>query len=252
MGSGKTRPSLMICSNEHEIEIEAIVKLRAGCEMGYRSLVAEAVIGMLAADLDLPVPEPLLVYLDASFVENISDTTIRDLAKRSMGWNFGSRKLPPGYYSVLPERPAPAELLATAAEILAFDTFLANPDRRRCNPNCLTNSRQYAIIDHELALFTQGIIGWKAPWVASSIRLFTQPTPDQHIFAETFRGRTLELKRFIGAFNAITKARLEEYHRALPREWLAENDIAPAMLSYRYDLKVNLAEAIAQLRDALR
>ena len=45
-----------------------------------------------------------------------------------------------------------------AAEILAFDTFIANPDRTVENPNCQSNGREFAIFDHELAFRMEGIL----------------------------------------------------------------------------------------------
>jgi hypothetical protein len=52
----------------------------------------------------------------------------------------------------------PQALLPMAAEILAFDTFIANPDRTVENPNCQSNGREFAIFDHELAFRMEGIL----------------------------------------------------------------------------------------------
>src|SRR5258708_10923929 len=131
MGVGKTAPSLVTCVHADGSEVELVVKFADGCEGGTGSLLREAVAALMAADLDLPVPEPFLVNLQADFVATIPDTDERyRLAKRhaaaSLGWNFGSKKLPPGFSAILKGQTLPLALLPAAAEILAFDTFISN------------------------------------------------------------------------------------------------------------------------------
>ena len=64
MGTGKTKPMLLACTAPDGSDVEVVAKVSAGCERGVGGLVAEAIAAMLAADLDLPVPEPFLVRLD--------------------------------------------------------------------------------------------------------------------------------------------------------------------------------------------
>ena len=61
MGVGKTAPSLVTCVSADGSEVELVVKFAGGCEAGIGSLLREAVAALMAADLDLPVPEPFLV-----------------------------------------------------------------------------------------------------------------------------------------------------------------------------------------------
>jgi hypothetical protein len=77
IGNGKTRPSLMACSSSAGREVEMVVKFAAGCEARELSLVREAIGAMLAADLDLPVPEPFVVAVEADFVQAIPDATAK-------------------------------------------------------------------------------------------------------------------------------------------------------------------------------
>lgn len=157
--SGRTKPCLAACQHENGDEIDMIIKFREGCDMKERSLLTEAIAAMLAKDLDLPVPEPFMVNVLPEFTESITDVTVRDLAQKSLGWNFGSKLLPPGY-SVWANGVSPPErVIPTLAEILAFDIIFANDDRRSQKPNCLTNGNEVAIIDHEAAFLMSGIIG---------------------------------------------------------------------------------------------
>ena len=104
------------------------------------------------------------------------------------------KKLPPGFYTLPTERPLPRALRPVAAEILAFDAFIANPDRTVANPNCLFNGRELAIFDHDLAFLMEGIIGWKPPWEPGAIP-FPKGLPprSRHVFLEELRGQPLDL-----------------------------------------------------------
>ena len=155
--------------------------------MKERALVTEAMAAMMAADLDLPVPEPFVVVLDGGFADHIPDPAIRERAKGLPIPAFGSRKLPPGFSTIVADRAVPGALLQTAAEIFAFDTFIVNPDRTAANPNCLTNGREFAIYDHELALFTEGLIGWRPPWEAGGVGFPNGLAANRrHVFLEQF------------------------------------------------------------------
>ena len=156
MRVGRTGPCLMECVREDGATEEVVVKLRAGCDMKERSLVAEALAALLAADLDLPIPEPFIVRIDPAFAAIIPDADARVKAEASIGWNFGSKRLPSGFSTIPKDQPVPSRLIDEAAEILAFDTFIANSDRTVDNPNCQSNGKQLAIFDHELA--TQNVI----------------------------------------------------------------------------------------------
>ena len=248
--SGRTHPCIFWCMQADGTEVELIVKL-SGAEMTLRSQIAEAVAALLAADLDLPVPEPFLVNVEADFVASIPDSAVRTRAQNAVGWNFGSKKLPPGFATIPADKPIPQALAATAAEILAFDIFICNPDRSVANPNCLTNGRQLAIYDHELAFFTEGIIGWTPPWEPGGIALPKgQPPRVRHVFLEELRGTPVDLDRMIGAFDTITPARLQEYRAALPPEW--DGRVLGTMLDYILQLRQSIALSVANLKGALQ
>ena len=84
MGVGKTAPSLVTCVSADGSEVELVVKFAGGCEAGIGSLLREAVAALMAADLDLPVPEPFLVKVEADFVATIPESNERyRLAKRN-------------------------------------------------------------------------------------------------------------------------------------------------------------------------
>ncbi len=249
---GKTKPCFVACALEDGSEVELVLKFTAGCEMKERSLVAEAIAALLAADLDLPVPEPFVVAVEPDFIAALSDASVRSQARKSPRLNFGSKKLPAGFATYPTDKPLSRTLVSTAAEIFAFDHFIANPDRTVSNPNLLFNGREFAIFDHELAFFTEGILGWRPPWEPGGAQ-FPQNMPPQirHVFLEELRGRKIEFDRLSGAFDGITNSRLAEYREALPDEWTQDPASVDGILGYIRELKERLPLAINQLLEAL-
>lgn len=250
--SGRTKPCFLGCIQADGTEVELIVKLR-GSEMTVRSQITEAVTALLAADLDLPVPEPFLVNIEADFAATIPNPPMRTRAQQSLGWNFGSKKLPPGFATIPTDKPIPQALVQTAGEILAFDVFVCNPDRTVANPNCLTNGRELAIYDHELAFRMDGILGWVPPWETGGITFPKgQPPRLRHVFQEQLRGVPLDLERLAGAFEVVTPTRLQEYREALPAEWGRNGKDLDNILDYILKLRDNVSISIANLKGVLR
>jgi len=111
MSVGRTGPCLLSAIRPDGSEVEVVAKFSYGCDRGIGSLVCEAVAAMLAADLDLPVPEPFLVRIDADFVNHFP-TALRETAvklRSSSPLAFGSARLPSGYAVVAPGKPIPGD-----------------------------------------------------------------------------------------------------------------------------------------------
>jgi hypothetical protein len=127
-----------------------VVKFR-GAGQGRKALVAEIVAGELARALGLPVPEQVLVSLDAEFGRGEPDPEIQDLLRASVGLNLGVDFLP----GALPFAPAAGEPVDPdlAADIVWFDAYVTNIDRTARNTNMLWWHRRLYLIDHGAALY---------------------------------------------------------------------------------------------------
>jgi len=250
MGSGKTRPCLLTCVRRNGEEIEVVAKLRAGCERKERSMVNEAIASIFAKDLGLPVPESFIVEIDPAFAKAMymSDMNAGKLALDSIGPNFGTIKLPPGYH-VLPKgftlKPS---LELVAGDILTFDSFIENSDRRPENPNMLYNEEELVIFDHDLAFSFDLVLGWKPPWEKDSSR---RNTLRPHIFYDLVRERGLDTIRVVNAYKIITTSRLQEYGQALPNKWIDEGMEVTRILRYIEELVDNVDKAVSELNGAL-
>ncbi len=249
---GKTRPLLVVGDAVDQKDIEVYVKLKSKCMLGTTTLAVEVISALLAADLDLPVPEPYLVEIGSEFTDIISDPEAKVMAAGSNGLNFGLRKLPAGYALWTPSRSVPSVLLPLAAEIATFDFLIGNDDRRPEKPNCLFNGKDFAIIDHEMAFpaQTSTVLFWKPPWEPGSLEFKRHPQ-QQHLFHASLCSKPLEFNRLEGAWSAIGDSRLEDYRRSLPASW-AELDAVVEILSYIGAVRDNLPACLDEVRKVLR
>lgn len=127
-----------------------VLKFR-GAGQGPKALVAEVVVGELARALGFPVPELVLVELDAAIGRAEPDPEIQDLLLASGGLNLGVDFLP----GALPFSPAagPPPEPDFAADAVWLDALVTNVDRTAQNPNLLWWHGRMWLIDHGAALY---------------------------------------------------------------------------------------------------
>jgi hypothetical protein len=235
LSSGRTKPCLMLCTDEEGNDYEAVIKWRAGKEMCERALVCELMAAMLADDLDLPVPKPFIVEIASNFHVGDGKPELAAIARKSAGLNFGSQKLPVGVGTWPKDKPIPVLLRPIAAEIFAFDVLIQNPDRQRDNPNLLWSGDEIFLCDHEQAFsFLMGVIGWKPPWTGHGVEFLRK-----HVFFQQLTGIQHNFNRLTGALEALTDARLKEYIETIPNEWRSNNKAAEQIADYLRDARQN-------------
>ncbi|MET0818640.1 MAG: HipA family kinase [Solirubrobacteraceae bacterium] len=129
-----------------------VAKFR-GAGQGPAVLVAEVVAGELARAIGLPVPELVLLDVDADLAAAEPDPEIQELIQASDGANLGVDFLP----GALPFTPAAAEAEdpAFAADVVWLDALVTNVDRTPRNPNLLVWHGRTWLIDHGAAFFRQ-------------------------------------------------------------------------------------------------
>lgn len=105
-----------------------VVKFR-GAGQGAKALVAEVIVGGLAAIAGLPVPEEMArIDIAPAFGQSEPDPEIQELLRASHGVNFGLRYLD-GAFNF--DGAAPGEMVSSqlASRIVWLDAWLTNPDR---------------------------------------------------------------------------------------------------------------------------
>ena len=127
-----------------------VAKFR-GAAQGPRALVAELVAGELGRLLGLPVPQLVLIELDAVLARSEPDEEIQQLLRSSAGLNIALDYLPGALNWEPALAPPPDRDLAAA--VVWFDAFITNVDRTPRNPNMLRWHRALYLIDHGAALY---------------------------------------------------------------------------------------------------
>jgi hypothetical protein len=127
-----------------------VAKFR-GAAQGPRALVAELIAGEIGRLLGLPVPQLVLIELDALLARSEPDEEIQELLRNSAGLNIALDYLP-GALNWEPALAPPPDP-ALAAAVVWFDGFVTNGDRTPRNPNMLRWRRELYLIDHGAALY---------------------------------------------------------------------------------------------------
>ena len=126
-----------------------VVKFR-GAGQGPKALVAEIIAGEIGRALGLPVPEIVLIELDADLARTEPDPEIHQLITASAGLNVALDYLPgAAMFDPIADQPEPR----LASQIVWFDALVTNVDRTARNTNMLTWHRKLRLIDHGAALY---------------------------------------------------------------------------------------------------
>lgn len=141
---GGSMPGLMEASDDGMY----VVKYR-GAGQGLKTLVAEVLVGRIAAAVGVAVPDLAVVDVPAAIARYEADEEVQDLLDASLGLNLGMDFLPGAFNYDGTVRPTP-EL---AARILWLDAYTANIDRTWSNPNLIVWHRKVYAIDHGAALY---------------------------------------------------------------------------------------------------
>jgi hypothetical protein len=186
-----------------------VVKL-LGAGHGRKALVAELLAGEIGRRLGLPVPDLVLVELDAALSKAEPDQEIQDLLERSAGTNVGLDFLPGALAYTPAVGPAPTPELA--ADTVWLDAFTTNVDRTARNPNLLVWHRRLHLIDHGSALYVH----------------HTWARPDEHARRPFPQSRDHVLLPFAGSIAAaderlaplVDRPFLEALAADIPDDWL--------------------------------
>lgn len=250
MATGKTRPVLLACERPTGEEVEVVAKFSYGCNNSPEALVREAIAGCFAVSLGLPMPEPFLVRVDEEFINTIPDAAVAEYLRKSIPIGFGTRKLPEGFNVWSTKAKLANGLMQQAIEIMAFDAFVTNADRRPENPNLLCDGRSFAIFDHEMAFMAELNMFWSAPWIAGALN--PPYSPKAHIlFASLTQPVDVDLQRFVDSLVSINDDQISAYAQALPAEWVGDPAAAQRAVTLIRDLRDNAADAVNEFKRAL-
>jgi hypothetical protein len=250
MASGRTRPSLLHCEKEDGTPLEAVAKFSGGCDRGEAALAMEVIAACLAHDLEIQVPEPVLIDIPPDWLDSITDPQLRAVIAKSSSVAFGSTVAGAQFTQWLPTMALRAELMQTAAAILVFDAIIQNPDRRVINPNCLVRDLEIRVIDHEMCFAHGLIIGWLPPWANGSLNNLLPA--DSHIFRRNLNPMQVDWAAIQAKWSQLSDPMIGDYEAAIPPEWSgAAVDVQRAVKLIR-DAKANIDGCIAEVKRVLQ
>lgn len=221
-----------------------VVKFR-GAGHGTKALVAELVGALVAKQLGLPVPEPVLLDVDERFGITEPDQEIQDLLKGSCGLNMGLHFLS-GALTLDPyANPVTPQM---ASDIVWLDAFITNVDRTARNTNMLVwHGTEPWLIDHGAALyFHHAWTGWEK----------TALTPFPYIRDHALLRKASDLEgAHARALGLVTPEFISDVTSMIPDSWL-EWEGAPGTPDelrdvYRRFLTMRLENSETFLRQAI-
>jgi hypothetical protein len=218
--SGSTRPLVLECESVEGERADYAVKLKTSSKTGVFGLAAEWICAGLAGNLNLVTPHAEVVHVGREFAESVPNPSIKARLLANLGANFGSKFLAGGYATWPKDKPLVRPLRRLAVDILCFDVFVQNLDRRTEKPNVLWKSEEFVIVDHEMAFPFPFAINNQEPWsdtFATGIR--------QHLFFSALRGSLESLEPFRGAVEGLSDETLGNAFEGLPGEWCPDDKV---------------------------
>jgi hypothetical protein len=167
MERGLNRPFLVLAQPDDGGErCVVVVKSRAGYADRPDAMLKELFSLLLARELGLTAPAPVLVELQEGFEWAAADFPDHaELIRQSIGWNVGTIHLGDGWKPWI-QGSAPRSIPAVALETAyAFDAMVQNSDRMADNPNLLWRGSELALLDFDKAFGFLRILGQDGkPW----------------------------------------------------------------------------------------
>lgn len=214
--TGATRPCVFTCQDATGQGVgDFVVKFRSEVRGQETGLLFEFLAAQLAIRLGIPMPAPALIELDSLLAEATPDTAVAARIRASVGLNFGTRFLTPGYVTWRKNDSVPLTLRQTAIEIMAFDVVIDNPDRRQEKPNLLWKDDEMFVFDHEVAFAFTRLIGMQPLPFDDAGMVFLH----NHPLYQGMRGQDVDLRRFVGELESWSDEEITTVCNQVPREF---------------------------------
>ncbi len=187
-----------------------VVKLN-GAGDGVLANIVEWVTSKLGELLQIPVLQPVLVNIDASFPEQAGDPEIRELLEKSVGINLGTAYLPEATSYSASYAQRVDDFLKQ--QIFLFDVFLLNVDRTGVNPNMIIHDGKLWCLDYSSALAIRSSI-IREPYREHVILKCLKLHP--------FYSQNLDPYGFIKNLKELPDVSIREIVDSIPAEWLGK------------------------------
>lgn len=240
---GRTRPLVLTCSRANDIANEQFVVKACGMpEVTPTSLVNEVFGNMLARELGVNTPRPVIVSITDLMAEAINSTGGLEPNRVQSGLASGCEYLT-GLVGATPLVGLSDEEAAQAAHIYAFDLLVQNPDRRLTNPNHAKHEGTLVAYDFEMTFSFQQLIGTPpAPWAVS-----THGISATHVLRSRIR-QEVDWEPFVQRLESMMRGTFDDLVSSLPRGWRPQaqsvKEHLESIVSHSDDFKVELHRSL--------
>jgi hypothetical protein len=264
--NGKTKPLVIECVRSSifengdtdldpsKVKKLFVVKSTGNPEIHEASLFCELFGNILARDLGINTPEPVLVNLSPEFIQSLTLVSLPSGLRLRPGLAAGCEFIP-RLTQVVPGSFLNDDELSQAFRILAFDLLTQNPDRTRekadgvgnGNVNCASRSGKLLAFDFELCfsfLYALSFGKNPKPWQVSKL-----PFARSHVFRIPLQDRTLDPEDFLSRLKGLSVARLTELSSSIPESWCSR---FPEVCSHISQVAKNTPQFEIELRRCLK
>jgi hypothetical protein len=214
---GTTQPMLIrgVCKKTGAKD-DYVVKFKGSPRMSPISSCSELIASIIAMELDLYVPDPVLVEISPDFIETIRGKDGYKNASNSIGINFGCKYIT-GLMELTNRQRLTDGQYNHAVQIFPFDIFISNADRRIEKPNMLTDGEKFLLYDHELAFgFIMDIIKNPTPWIITDSE---ESWIRSHYFYPYLQKSEHNFNTFVDKLSIINDYFWERLLLVIPHEW---------------------------------
>ena len=143
-----------------------VLKPTIGSRMYAGASMRELIASLIAIELELIVPEPVIVNISLELAELYKNHKFYKILSSNIGKNFGTLYLEDNT-TWLDSYYQNKLFFPTIQSIFIFDVFIDNTDRNNTKPNVLVKDDKIHMIDHEIAFSFAHLILYDnpTPWL---------------------------------------------------------------------------------------
>lgn len=193
-----------------------VLKPNGSSRMYPGATMREFIAALVANELGLSTPEPVIIEIDEKFVQLANDEMSYQVLNKSIGLNYGCLYLS-GLSTWTNASFLYKNLFSTIQKVFIFDVFIENTDRSQGKPNMLTDNKDIVILDHEIAFSFIDLLLYKndTPWLLNDNDkdLFRK-----HLFYSFLNGKEFVCEDFVTKFSSLDKAFWERLQYLIPSD----------------------------------
>jgi hypothetical protein len=218
---GANKPLFITAWNEAQNTTESFVlKYRGAERMNERSSARELIAAFLAMELEIAVPEPAIVHVEAIFLSFLVNHAEYSKIVKSKGINFGSQTIL-GTVDLKPNVFLTPIHLKQALRIFIFDIMIQNADRNVQKPNMFLSNNRFYVIDHEIAfgfIDTFSFFRSPNPWTFNEIDV--QSFKKHFFYPQLCKNNRIDLEEAFKPFEKLNDHFWEKLVTFVPTEWI--------------------------------